>query len=657
MNISIILLLLIVALNFSITQSFQHPLDPLSPKEINEIRVIIEKSHLKTLKNLTYHFVDVDEPEKDDVLHWLSSSSSSSSSSRKTKLLPRRAKVVVIGGGQTRELVVDLSKRLIVLDHVYKGHGYPPLTFEELLQASLLTQKDPRFLESLSRRNLKGSQVSCLPLTKGWFGEHVSTRGVKITCFYRNGTTNIYARPINGITILFDLELMKVTTYMDRYRAPLPKAKGTEFHSRPVQPGPSYPNITNSKFSIQGNLVTWGDWKFHVAFNSRAGTIISAASIFDGKENKYRRVLYRGHVSETFVPYMDSTEDWYYRTFMDVGEFGFGKAADSLQPLVDCPGNARFMDGYLVDAFGMPNLLPRAICVFQRYSGDVAWRHTEIGVPGRVIRNGEPEVTLVVRMIATVGNYDYILDWEFRQTGSITVGVGLTGVLEMKATSYTSMDQVTEEMYGTMVAPNTIAINHDHFLTYYLDLDVDGNENSFMRSSLQSERVRRMSTPRKSYWNVKKKIFKREAEARIRLSSKPAQLMVVNSNKKTNVGNPVGYQLITGQPAYSLLADDDYPQIRTAYTKYQVWVTPYSKSERWAAGFYADQSHGDDGLTVWTRRNRKIENKDIVLWYTMGFHHVPCQEDFPIMATLRSSFELRPTNFFDQNPITYKVKS
>lgn len=194
----------------------------------------------------------------------------------------------------------------------------------------------------------------------------------------------------------------------------------------------------------------------------------------------------------------------------------------------------------------------------------------------------------------------------------------------MKATSYPRNGVTSNDVHGTFVAKNTIAVHHDHYFTYYLDLDIDGSNNSFVKSKLKTVRATDVEppTPRKSYWTVASETVERESEAKIRIGLEAEEFLVVNPNKKTEMGNQVGYRLVTGQPVISLLSEDDYPEIRAAYTKYQLWVSPYDKLERWAGGFYADRSQGDDGLAVWNRRY--FESNFNVVWYRFLFFVALC---------------------------------
>ncbi len=55
-------------------------------------------------------------------------------------------------------------------------------------------------------------------------------------------------------------------------------------------------------------------------------------------------------------------------------------------------------------------------------------------------------------------------------------------------------------------------------------------------------------------------------------------------------------------------------------------------------------------LIRWTEQDRRIENTDVVLWYTMGHTHLPCPEDYPVMPTAYIGFTLKPAGFFNLNP-------
>ena len=56
------------------------------------------------------------------------------------------------------------------------------------------------------------------------------------------------------------------------------------------------------------------------------------------------------------------------------------------------------------------------------------------------------------------------------------------------------------------------------------------------------------------------------------------------------------------------------------------------------------------GLEEWTKKDRDLENKDVVLWHVFGVTHIPRPEDFPVMPVERAGFALKPAGFFSRNP-------
>src|SRR5688572_4679034 len=95
--------------------------------------------------------------------------------------------------------------------------------------------------------------------------------------------------------------------------------------------------------------------------------------------------------------------------------YGIGLQAGRLVPGYDCPYGAT----YLNTTYSQGETIfhqPGNICIFEADIGTPITRHAE-----RQYLQSTKGSKLVVRMIATVGNYDYLWDYGFYVDGTITV--------------------------------------------------------------------------------------------------------------------------------------------------------------------------------------------------------------------------------------------
>jgi primary-amine oxidase len=638
---AMLLLSLVAALPPAAAQTPRHPLDGLTAPELWTSYEVLQASG-KVNPKTRYPLVQLKEPSKDEVLAW-----------KPGQPMHRATRVVVKQGPQTFEAIVDLESKKLVSFNEIKG-VQSNLTGEEEEETGIdeAVKENADWQAAMHRRGYTNfGTVHCGGYGTGYFAtpEEQGRRLLRLECSDSRGVWEGWNHPIEGIVVMWDANEKKVLRVMDTGIAPVPQgASNLDLASvgalRDIPTPITVQQPLGPSFRLEGHIVNWQKWNFHFRIDRRVGLVLNNVGYEDG--GKLRSILYEGSLSEMFVPYMDPTEGWYAKSFFDAGEFGDGFSSP-LEVGQDCPDNAVYFEQIYATLKGTPALRPRAACLFEQSAGEIAWRHDSNVVESRKARD------LVLRTIGVFGNYDYVTDWIFRQDGTIRVRVGATGIDEVKGVKSRNASEDPDgqaSTYGRFIAENTIGVDHDHYFSFRLDFDIDGTANSFVRDRLSLKRLP-ADSPRKSLWVAEPETAKTEQQAKLHMSmDKPEIWRVVNPAVKSPLGYPVGYELMPGETGMSLLSPDDYPQKRAGFTDYQLWVTPYNGSELYAAGDYPMQSKGGDGLPAWTKANRGIENTDIVLWYTMGFHHVPHSEDWPVLPTVIHEFELRPVNFFARNP-------
>jgi primary-amine oxidase len=611
-----------------------HPLDVLSGKEVAAAVAVLRASGKIDLET-RFALIDLDEPPKADVLAW----KPGQPFVRKAFIVARRDRVVY-------EAVVDLGARKVerweAIPNVQSG-----ILVEEWKDAQRITRADAGWQAAMRKRGYTAFEQFCAPLSAGYFADPVEAgrRILKVTCFDTAGSrTNLWGRPIEGLYAVVDLDEKQVVRLVDT--GVVPVSRDTHEFARAVPPA-SAERPAKRNFTLDGNQVRWHQWSFHFRMDRRVGLILSLLRFAD--QGRQRMVLYRGSIAEMFVPYMDPDGGWSFRTYMDVGEYGFGLLSSPLTRGIDCPAHAVFIDATLPNDRGEPVAGRSRICLFERSADAPLWRHAET-VNGAY--GGRRATELVLRTIPSVGNYDYIIDWVLTEAGALRIDVGATGIDEVKGVAARTMadpSAARDTAYGTLVAPNLTAVNHDHFLSFRLDVDIDGPANTLVRQRLVQQRLDG-SAGRRSLWRLAEEDVAEEGPLDAGAHGGDEVWRIVNPNPTNRLGQHPGYELRPGHLAASLLAPDDFPQRRAGFSAAPLWITAYDPNELYAAGPYPNQSKGGDGLPAYAARHRPIVNADIVLWYTMGFHHLPRPEDWPVLPTMWHSVSLVPSGFFDHNP-------
>jgi len=624
----------------SVTGQVRHPLDSLTAEEI--------KVAAKTLSALPqfpagslFSTIVLKEPLKSEVLSYKPGAQFS-----------RQAFSVILDRQHNRtfEAVVDLKTERVVAWHEAKGIQ-PLVTDSEYKALPDIVKADARWQAAMRKRGITDfSQVQI----DGWAVGQVRAgyqgkRLLRALSYLKGDSINFYGRPIEGVVALVNMNTDQVLEVVDTGVVPLAQAsqeldeKSTGRREAPKPLTLTQPD--GASYRINGQEISWQKWRLRYTMHPREGLVLQTVGYED--EGRLRSILYRGSLSEMVVPYGDTDENWRWRSAFDVGEYGVGRLASSIEPKTDAPENATLIDATFAGDDGQPYVLPRAVAIYER-DGGLLWKHFESYSGQNESRRARE---LVLSFIATIGNYDYALSWIFHQDGVLEVDAALSGIMLPKGVRETKAGGHHGHFQsGHLVAANVVAPHHQHFFNFRLDFDVDGTNNSVHEMNTRALPPGR-SNPNLNGMIMEETLLGTERAAQRQMNMQTARAwLIVNPLAHNALGYNTSYILVPGPNSLPYIAPSSEVRRRAGFINSHFWATRYNPDEMNAAGVYPNQSRGGDGLPRWIADNEALDKQDIVVWYTLGITHIPRPEEWPVMPVTHVGFKMIPGGFFARNP-------
>ncbi|KAM1259456.1 hypothetical protein ACFX2J_038766 [Malus domestica] len=635
----------------------RHPLDPLSAAEISVAVATVRAAGATPEVRDSMRFVEVVllEPDKHVVAladaYFFPPFQPSLLPRTKggpiipTKLPPRRARLVVYNkkSNETSTWIVELSEvhaatrgghhRGKVVSSEVVPDVQPPMDAVEYAECEAVVKDFPPFREAMKKRGIEDMD---LVMVDAWcVGYHSeadspSQRLAKPLIFCRTESDcpmeNGYARPVEGIYILVDMQNMMVIKFEDRKLVPLPPADPL----RNYTPGETRGGVDRSdikplqiippegpSFRVNGYFVEWQKWNFRIGFTPREGLVIYSVAYVDGNRGR-RPVAHRLSFVEMVVPYGDPNDPHYRKNAFDAGEDGLGKNAHSLKKGCDCLGLIKYFDAHFTNFTGGIETIENCVCLHEEDHG-ILWKHQ---------------------------------DWRtgLAEDGKIEAEVKLTGILSLGA-----LQPGEVRKYGTVIAPGLYAPVHQHFFVARMDMAVDCKPgetyNQVVEMDVKVEKPGENNVHSNAFY-AEETLLRTESEAMRDCNPLTARHWIVQNTRTVNrTGQLTGYKLVPGSNCLPLAGPEAKFLRRAAFLKHNLWVTPYSRDEMFPGGEFPNQNpRAGEGLATWVKKNRSLEETDIVLWYVFGITHVPRLEDWPVMPVERIGFMLMPHGFFNASP-------